>query len=81
MQDITQMISTVGFPIFSVIACGYFIYKTTQQTREDNNSREDKMYEQLNRFSDAINSLNETLKTMDMRVADLENKKYDKEEK
>ena len=50
MQDVVNMINTVGFPIACVIACGYFIYKTNQQNRQDNKDREDKMYKQLDKF-------------------------------
>lgn len=72
MQEIVQVINTVGFPIACVIACGYFIYKTTQQNREDNKEREDKMYEQLDKFGDNLSKFNDTLNKIDSRLEAVE---------
>lgn len=72
MQDVVNMINTVGFPIACVIACGYFIYKTNQQNRQDNKDREDKMYKQLDKFGDNLDKFNDTLNKIDSRLEAVE---------
>lgn len=47
MNDIVNIISTVGFPIFCVIALGLFIYKTVDKITQMNAEREKKLYEML----------------------------------
>ena len=72
MQDVVNMINTVGFPIACVITCGYFIYKTNQQNRQDNKDREDKMYKQLDKFGDNLDKFNDTLNKIDSRLEAVE---------
>lgn len=47
MQDITNMISMVGFPIFCTLALGGFVYKAFQSITGSNQAREAKLYEML----------------------------------
>jgi cell division protein FtsB len=42
---IQTMISTLGFPIVTTIAMGWFISKLWNQSQEQNKQREDKLYE------------------------------------
>lgn len=83
VEVITQLITTVGFPIAAVVVCGFFIYKITQTYREDltkqldiqqqkAEAREERLYEQLADFGDSLNSFNETLNRIDVRLAALE---------
>lgn len=72
MENITTIINTLGFPIACVIACGFFIWKTQQQTREDNRERETKMFEQLDKFGDSLDSFNNTLTKIDTRLEAVE---------
>lgn len=55
---ITQLITTLGFPIVAVIAMAWFIYQIYQKTTEDNavnmekvqarcQEREDKLYQEI----------------------------------
>ena len=59
MNDIVNIISTVGFPISSCLLYMYYIYKDKNQTREENLKREDKF--------------NDTLISMDKRLEHIEN--------
>ena len=43
MNDIVNIISTVGFPICSCLLYMGYIYKDKQQTREENAKREEKL--------------------------------------
>lgn len=45
MDAWTQLISTVGFPIACVIALGYFVYIAWGKINEQNEKREDKLYD------------------------------------
>lgn len=58
LQQIIDIISTLGFPVACVIGLGWFIYKIYTDTTKQNNEnmekvqsrckeREDKLYEQL----------------------------------
>ena len=70
MDNLVTVITNVGFPIFCVLALGYFIYTYNETITKDNKERENKLYEiismcqnQLNDFantnSNFINVLNE----------------------
>lgn len=40
-----NIITTTGFPIFCVIALGWFIYKSYEKISQENKEREAKLYE------------------------------------
>ena len=47
MQEITNVISMVGFPIFCTLALGGFVYKAFQGIEGANQLREKNLYEML----------------------------------
>lgn len=50
VSTITQLINGVGFPIFACIAMGAFIVwdrKTNRKMREENNTKQDALYNSL----------------------------------
>lgn len=49
MDAWTQLISTVGFPIACVIGLGYFVYTIYKNMTTENQQREDKLYELIER--------------------------------
>ena len=57
LNVIQQAISTFGFPIACVIFLAWFIWKIWNQQQDQNQSREEKLYEYLGR----ANALNEQL--------------------
>ena len=73
MNDIVNIISTVGFPISSCILYMFYIYKDKQQTREEHLKREDKLMEQLSKFNEIMNHFNDTLISLDKRIENIEN--------
>ena len=73
MNDIVNIISTVGFPIASCILYMIYIYKDKQQTREEHLKREDKLMEQLSKFNEIMNHFNDTLISLDKRIENIEN--------
>ena len=73
MNDIVNIISTVGFPISSCLLYMYYIYKDKNQSREENLKREDKLMEQIARFNEIMNHFNDTLISLDKRIENIEN--------
>ena len=73
MNEIVNIISTVGFPISSCLLYMIYIYKDKQQTREENAKREEKLMEQIARFNEIMNHFNNTLISLDRRIENIEN--------
>ena len=73
MNDVVNIISTVGFPITSCILYMFYIYKDKQQTREEHLKRENKLMEQLSKFNEIMNHFNDTLSSLDKRIENIEN--------
>ena len=69
-SPLTTVISTVGFPIFCVLALGVFFYKVWQHNVE----REDKIIRQMEKFSEALDKFNITLTRIDARLEEVEKK-------
>ena len=67
-----QIISSLGFPIASVVACGGFIFKMQQQQREDTNRREERMFEQMNNITITLSNINTSLELLSERIEKLE---------
>lgn len=62
-MDITTiegLLTSVGFPIFCVLALGYFIYKSYNQITNISNEREEKLYTMLANSQSAIDNAIET---------------------
>ena len=72
MNDIVNIISTVGFPITSCILYMIYIYKDKNQAREENLKREDKLMEQISRFNEIMNQFNNTLISLDKGIENIE---------
>ena len=67
-----QLISSLGFPIASVVACGGFIFKMQQQQREDTNRREERMFEQMNNITITLSNRNTSLELLSERIEKLD---------
>ena len=63
-----QLISSLGFPIASVVACGRFIFKMQQQQREDTNRREERMFEQMHNITLTLSNINTSLELLSERI-------------
>lgn len=65
MNDIVTIISTVGFPIFAFIACGFalkFVYERERQSLDATIEKITNLTLAVNSNSDAIRDLAEYLK-------------------
>ena len=74
IEDITSLITTLGFPIICVIACAYFINYIIKAEREENQKREEKYIETINKFSVVLEKVNDNLSAINKRLEYFENK-------
>ena len=74
IEEITSAITTLGFPIICVIACGYFINNMIKSQREENQNREERYIETINKFSSVLEKVNENLINNNKRLEYIENK-------
>ena len=72
MEQIVQIISTLGFPVFCALALGYIGYKFLQESRADNIRREDRLFSQLEKFGESLDNFNTTLIKIDARLEAVE---------
>ena len=73
-DEITNLVTTLGFPIVCVIACAYFINYIIKAEREENQKREEKYIETINKFSVVIDKVNDNLIANNKRLEYIENK-------
>ena len=74
MSEVTNLITNLGFPIVCVIACAYFINYIIKAEREENQKREEKYIETINKFSDVLEKVNDNLSNNNKRLEYIENK-------
>ena len=74
VEEITKFITTLGFPIVCVIACAYFINYIIKAEREENQKREEKYIETINKFSVVLDKVNDNLSANNKRLEYIENK-------
>ena len=74
MKEISTLITNLGFPIVCVIACAYFINYIIKAEREENQKREEKYIETINKFSIVLEKVNDNLSAINKRLEYFENK-------
>ena len=74
IEEISSVITTLGFPIVCVIACAYFINYIIKAEREEKQKREEKYIETINQFSVVLDKVNDNLSTNNKRLEYIENK-------
>jgi hypothetical protein len=81
IEAATNLITNLGFPIFCVIALGFFIYKSYTKITDRNIEREDKLYAALDKTQvqlDKLEEINEGfVKTLEVFTKDNEQIKKD----
>ena len=73
-DEITNLVTTLGFPIVCVIACGYFINYIIKAERQENQKREEKYIDTINKFSTVMDKVNDNISTNNKRLEYIENK-------
>ena len=74
MNEIQNLITKLGFPIVCVVACAYFINYIIKAEREENQKREEKNIDTINKFSVVLEKVNDNLSAMNKRLEYFENK-------
>ena len=73
-DEISNLVTTLGFPIVCVIACAYFINYIIKAEREENQKREEKYIETINQFSVVMDKVKDNLIANNKRLEYIENK-------
>ena len=73
-NEIQNLITNLGFPIVCVVACAYFINYIIKAKREENQSREQKYIDTINKFSVVLEKVNDNLSAINKRLEYFENK-------
>ena len=73
-NEITNLVTILGFPIVCVIACAYFINYIIKAERSENQKREEKYIETINKFSVVLEKVNDNLSAINKRLEYFENK-------
>lgn len=82
-QTIQTLISTLGFPVVCTLGLGVFVFKIWKAQREDNNAqlsqmserclaREERLYQQMDKYNAILTDAVETLTKIDTRISVLE---------
>ena len=74
MNEVSNLITNLGFPIVCVIACAYFINYIIKAEREENQKREEKYIDTINKFSVVLEKVNDNLSPINKRLEYFENK-------
>lgn len=74
VNEITNLVTNLGFPIVCVVACAYFINYIIKAERKENQEREEKYLETIKQFSTVLEKVNENLSTNSKRLEYIENK-------
>ena len=81
LDGATQIISSVGFPIFCVLAMGFFVWKAFNMVMTNNKERESKLYDtiaeirgQLKEASTTNASFVKILENMSKDIEDIKDK-------
>ena len=75
----TELVGALGFPIVCVIGMGWFIYQIFVKTTAQNEAnmkqvqdrcaaREERLYQQIDKFGESLDSFNTTLIKIDARL-------------
>lgn len=76
IETISSLVSTVGFPIFCVLALGFFVYKAYIRISDENRQREEKLYTMLGKSQEQLDRMHDVNEQF---VEVLENFKADNE--
>lgn len=60
MEEISQIITSLGFPIAACIALAIFIYKMYTNIQTQNQEREDKLYKMITDYKEQMDKLEDT---------------------
>ena len=71
MEEILTMIQTIGFPITTSLLLGWYVWKTSQDTRTDFLSRENRLIDTTNKMSEALNKSADVIEETSLHHAEM----------
>ena len=76
MENVLQIIQTLGFPIACVVFLGWFVYKYINRIMDENKSREDHYQELLTNYGEKMAEISKALAEIkndinDIRIKDV----------
>lgn len=74
MEMMIEAVSNLGFPIACVLGLGFFVYKVWETNNRQSQERENKLYDQMDKFSTTMKNFNDTLIRIDARLENVEKK-------
>ena len=74
VNEITNLVTNLGFTIVCVVSCAYFIKYIIKAERKENQEREEKYIDTINKFSIVMDKVNENLIGNNKRLEYIENK-------
>lgn len=81
VSGVEHLISNLGFPIFCVLALGYFVWKSFQSITSANQEREKRLYDTINDLRGELIKATETnrgfLEVLEQMKSDLSNIRED----
>lgn len=72
MNEIVNIVGTVGFPIVACIGVAWYVKEDKKTEREENAKREERYLNTIDKFGDSLNSINNTMLAIDKRLELLE---------
>lgn len=70
-QDITQIITNLGFPIVCCLALGYFIWKFSNKLNNDSTSRENRLMDYFDKQNTVLTSMSNNMEKMSTTLDDI----------
>lgn len=74
MNELSNLIGAIGFPIVACMGLGYFIKSTMEAQREDSRADKERMYIQLEKFGTILADSTRTIDRLNTRLDILEDK-------
>ena len=72
-MDWNNIINTFGFPISCVIGCSWFIWQLWTNSTKENQTREERNYKMLEKFSISIEKFADVLEGYEKKLSVIEN--------
>jgi len=70
-QDITQIITNLGFPIVCCLALGYFVWKFANKLNNDSTSRENRLMDYFDKQNTVLTSISNNMEKMSTTLDDM----------
>lgn len=74
MEVYFQAVTTVGFSVVACFGLGWYIWEDRKAERAESRAREERMFQQIDKFSASLENFNRTLIGVNQRLENIERK-------